>query len=565
MKIRVLLLEDNEGDSRLQKELLNIAYPGKYEIIVVVTLKDGLVSLKNEKFDVVLADLNLPDSDGVNTVTNIQNQNESIPIVILSGENSEELALRTVKMGVQDYLIKGQGDGYLISRALDYAIERKRNEQKLTYLASYDSLTGLANRTLFQERLDSALYRANINKSLVILLLIDLDRFKTINDTLGHDVGDKLLVNVANRLKDCTRHGDMIARLGGDEFIVLLEDTRNAEDAEMMAKKFLDLMRKPFFLSLQEIYISPSIGVSIYPLDDLQAGQLLKYADSAMYRAKELGRNRHCFYTADMNLRLQSKLKMEVELRRATERQDFILHYQPKFDITTQALIGAEALIRWDHAEKGMISPNEFIPLAEECGLISVITDWVIQEACKQNHLWQQEGYQPIRMAINLSPQQFNQENIVSRILNQINDSNLAPKYVELEITEGALMKDAIKSNEILKELKNEDIHISIDDFGTGYSSLSYLKKFHLDTLKIDQSFVRDIFDDLDNAAIVSAIIALAKTLRLNVIAEGVETEAQLSFLAAKGCNNAQGYLLGRPVPAQEFIQFFMRNQHLPQ
>lgn len=557
MKIRVLLLEDNEGDSRLQKELLNIAYPGKYEIIVVVTLKDGLVSLKNEKFDVVLADLNLPDSDGVNTVTNIQNQNESIPIVILSGENSEELALRTVKMGVQDYLIKGQGDGYLISRALDYAIERKRNEQKLTYLASYDSLTGLANRTLFQERLDSALYRANINKSLVILLLIDLDRFKTINDTLGHDVGDKLLVNVANRLKDCTRHGDMIARLGGDEFIVLLEDTRNAEDAEMMAKKFLDLMRKPFFLSLQEIYISPSIGVSIYPLDDLQAGQLLKYADSAMYRAKELGRNRHCFYTADMNLRLQSKLKMEVELRRATERQDFILHYQPKFDITTQALIGAEALIRWDHAEKGMISPNEFIPLAEECGLISVITDWVIQEACKQNHLWQQEGYQPIRMAINLSPQQFNQENIVTRILNQINDSNLAPKYVELEITEGALMKDAIKSNEILKELKNEDIHISIDDFGTGYSSLSYLKKFHLDTLKIDQSFVRDIFDDLDNAAIVSAIIALAKTLRLNVIAEGVETEAQLSFLAAKGCNNAQGYLLGRPVPAQEFIQFY--------
>ena len=552
-------MEDNEGDSRLQKELLNTACPGKYEITVVVTLKDGLVSLENEKFDVVLADLNLPDSDGVNTVTNIQRQNESVPIVILSGENSEELALQTVKMGVQDYLIKGQGDGYLISRALDYAIERKRNEQKLTYLASYDSLTGLANRALFQERLDSAIYRANRHSTLVILLLIDLDRFKTINDTLGHDVGDKLLVNVANRLKDCTRQGDMIARLGGDEFIVLLEDTKNAEDAEMMAKKFLELMRKPFFLSSQEVYISPSIGVSIYPLDDLQAGQLLKYADSAMYRAKELGRNRHCFYTADMNLRLQSKLNMEVELRHATERQDFILHYQPKFDITTQTLIGAEALIRWVHAEKGMISPNEFIPLAEECGLISIITDWVIQEACKQNYLWQQEGYRPIRMAINISPQQFNQENMARRILNQINDSNLAPKYVELEITESALMKDAAKSNEILKELKSKNIHIAIDDFGTGYSSLSYLKKFQLDTLKIDQSFVRDIFDDLDNAEIVSAIIALAKTLRLNVIAEGVETEAQLNFLATKGCNNAQGYLLGRPVLAQEFIQFFMR------
>jgi diguanylate cyclase (GGDEF)-like protein len=556
-KVKILLIEENVVDVRLLKESLNITRAGKYEFTTAVTLKAGLAYLEDEKFDVVITELNLPDSKGISTITHIQEQEESVPVVVLSDQDSEELALQVVVQGAQDYLVKGQGDGFLICRAIEYAIERKRNEQGLSYLANYDSLTGLANRLLFRERLDRALIRADRNKTLVALLVIDLDRFKNINDTLGHDAGDKLLIEVADRLGQCTRDGDTIARLGGDEFTIIMEDVKTFEDAVKIVDKILNQMKNAFDLASREIYVSPSIGISMYPLDDTDAGHLLKNADSAMYSAKAGGRNGYRFYTSDMNKTLMLNLNMEAKLRRAIERQEFVLNYQPKFDINTQELLGAEALIRWISPDEGVISPAVFIPLAEDSGLIGVITDWVIKEACTQNSRWQQEGYAPMRMAINISPRQFEQENIGRRIFNQIICSDLAPKYVELEITEGALMDDVEKSNDILKELKSRGVHISIDDFGTGYSSLSYLKKFHINTLKIDQSFVRDIMEDSDDAAIVSAIIAMAKSLRLNVIAEGVETTEQLNFLAAKGCNEAQGYLLGKPVSADEFTQFF--------
>jgi diguanylate cyclase (GGDEF)-like protein len=559
-KVNILLIEDNEVDVRLLNELLNNAREGKYGITTTVTLKGGLAQLADNKFDVVLTELNLPDTDGVNTITLIQEQDSSVPIIVRSGQDSEELALQVVQMGAQDYLVKGQGDGLLISRSIEYSIERKRNEQGLSYLANYDSLTGLANRLLFRERLDRALIRADRNKNLVALLVIDLDRFKNINDTLGHDAGDKLLVEVAGRLEQCTREGDTIARLGGDEFTIIMEDVKAFEDAVKIVDKILNRMKNSFDLLSREIFVSPSVGISMYPLDDTDAGNLLKNADSAMYSAKEGGRNCYRFYTSGMNKKLLLNLNMEAKLRRAIERHEFVLNYQPKFDINTHELLGAEALIRWHCPGDGVISPAVFIPLAEESGLIGVITDWVIKEACRQNSEWQQEGYAPIRMAINISPRQFAQENIARRIFNQIICSDLAPKYVELEITEGALMDDVEKSNEILKELKARGIHISIDDFGTGYSSLSYLKKFHINTLKIDQTFVRDIMEDTDDAAIVSAIIAMAKSLRLNVIAEGVETSEQLNYLAAKGCNEAQGYLLGKPVTAKEFTKFFDNN-----
>lgn len=561
---RVLLIEDNEGDARLLKDLLDIARPGKYDVTNVSMLKDALIMLKESSFDAVLTDLNLPDADGLNTVSTIQDYDNSIPIVVLSGQDSEELALQVVHLGAQDYLIKGQGDGFLIGRAIDYSIERKRNEQGLSYLANYDSLTGLANRVLFKERLDRALIRADRNKTLVALFVIDLDRFKNINDTLGHDAGDELLVKVAKRLEKCTRDGDTISRLGGDEFTIILEDVKVFEDAVTIVDKIFNQMKTAFDISAREIFVSPSIGISMYPLDDTDAGHLLKNADSAMYKAKESGRNCYRFYTTDMNEQLMLNLNMEAKLRRAIEKEEFILHYQPKFDIHTRELLGAEALIRWETPDEGVISPGLFIPLAEESGLIGLITDWVVKEACRQNSEWQQEGYPAIRMAINISPRQFAQDNIARRIFNQIICSDLAPKYVELEITEGALMDDVEKSNQILKELKGRGIHISIDDFGTGYSSLSYLKKFHIHTLKIDQSFVRDVMEDADDAAIVSAVIAMAKSLRLNVIAEGVETDEQLKYLAGKGCNEAQGYLLGKPVSAEEFKIFFNAKPKAP-
>jgi len=560
-KIKILLIEDNAEDFRLLKELLNDARPGKYEITSVVTLNEGLVILAEDTFDIVLTDLNLSDSEGSNTVKRILELNEAIPIVVLSGQDSEELALQVVQMGAQDYLIKGQGDGHLISRVIDYSIERKKNIQGLTYLANYDSLTGLANRLLFRERLDRALIRADRNKTLVALFIIDLDRFKNINDTLGHDAGDDLLVMVAKRLEHCTREGDTIARLGGDEFTIIMEDVKSFEDAVNISEKVLNLMKNPFDLHSHEIFVSPSIGITMYPIDETEAGNLLKNADSAMYRAKESGRNCYRFYTADMNEQLVAQMNLEAKLRRAIDKQEFVIHYQPKFNIETRELIGAEALIRWIDPEDGMISPAVFIPLAEDTGLIGAITDWVVEEACRQNSQWQQQGYEPILMALNVSPRLLNQENIAQRIINQIICSDLAPKYVELEITEGALMEDVSKCNEILNDFKSKGIQLSIDDFGTGYSSLSYLKKFPLDTLKIDQSFVRDILQNPDDAAIVSAIIAMAKSLRLNVIAEGVETEEQLDHLAAQGCNEAQGYLLGKPVPAEEFTRFLVMKE----
>lgn len=554
--IKLLLIEDNVADSRLLKELLNDAVPDKHIVTAAYSAQEAMAFLKEFDFDIVITDLNLPDTDGLEIVSCIQAINENVPIVVLSGDTNEKLALQIVQMGAQDYLIKGQGDGHLISRVIDYSIERKRDVQQLSHLANYDNLTGLANRLLFRERLDRALIRADRSKKLVALFVIDLDRFKNVNDSLGHDAGDQLLIEVANRLKKCTREGDTVSRLGGDEFTIVMEDIKNADDAILTADKVLDFMKKPFDINSHEIFVTPSIGITVYPIDDTNAGHLFINADSAMYQAKENGRNCYRFYTTDMNSHLIVQMNLEAKLRRAIEKEEFVLYYQPKFNIHSQEPIGAEALIRWIDPEEGMVSPALFIPLAEETGLIGSITDWVIQEACRQNSEWQQQGYKHIRMAVNLSPKQFNQENIAKQIFKKIICSDLAPKYVELEITESALVEDVEKSNEILNELKKWGIHISIDDFGTGYSSLSYLKKFPLDTLKIDQSFVRDMTEDSDGAAIVSAIIAMAKSLRLNVIAEGVETAEQLNYLAAHGCHEVQGYFTGKPVPAEEFVKF---------
>ena len=559
--LNVLLIEDNDADSRYLKEMLRDVAAGKHLITLAYTANEAMTFLKdtNNVFDIVLTDLDLPDTNGLDVITSIQAVNSMLPIVVLTGQTNDELALKIIQMGAQDYLVKGQGDGYLINRVIDYSIERKKDFEELSHLANYDNLTGLANRPLFRERLDRALIRADRNNTLVALFVIDLDRFKNVNDTLGHDAGDKLLIDVANRLRQCTREGDTIARLGGDEFTIIMEDIKSTDDAELVAGKVLSFMQEKFDVKEHDIFVTPSIGITIYPLDDTDSANLFINADSAMYDAKESGRNCYRFYTADMNSHLIERINLEAKLRRAIEREEFVLYYQPKFNVNDKYPIGAEALIRWNDPEEGMISPALFIPLAEETGLIGPITDWVIKEACTQNSKWQQKGYKPIRMALNLSPKQFNREDIVHRIFNQIISSDLSPKYVELEITEGALVEDVDKSCEIMMKLKKWGIHISIDDFGTGYSSLSYLKKFPLDTLKIDQSFVRDLMEDSDDAAIVSAIIAMAKSLKFNVIAEGVENQDQLNYLAAHGCNEVQGYFLGKPVPADEFVQFLVK------
>lgn len=559
--IKVLLVEDNEGDVRLVKELLSHDCPGKFVIETVNRLQEAIETIKQKEFDVVLTDLSLPDSDGMETISHIQESNSNIPIVVLSGQDSESLATKIVQSGAQDYLVKGQGDGHLISKALRYAIERKRIQEGLSYLAQYDSLTGLANRNLFRERLGRALIRADRNKSLVALMFIDLDRFKNINDTLGHDAGDKLLIEVSKRLEKCTRDGDTVARLGGDEFTVILEDINHVDDAANVARKILVALEPAIKLDEHEVFMTPSIGVTIYPVDDTSENNLLKNADTAMYRAKERGRNGFQFYTAGMNTRTIERLELEAGLRRALKNDEFVLYYQPKIAIDNRQIIGAEALIRWQHKKLGLIPPMEFIPIAEETGLIVPIGEWVIQTACKQVASWQEAGFSGLRMAVNISARQFRDSDIVKVVLDAVIQTNINPRDLEVEITESMLMEDTSVNIAALKELKDNGVHISIDDFGTGYSSLSYLKRFNIDALKIDKSFVRDITTDPDDAAIASAVIALGQSLRLIVVAEGVETEDQLVFLKTQGCHEAQGYLFSRPLTAANFIQLLQEER----
>ena len=432
--------------------------------------------------------------------------------------------------------------------------EIKQNEEKIHYHAYHDALTELPNRQLFNDRLALALTHAKRNKNSLAVLFLDLDRFKTINDTLGHLIGDRLLQEVATRLTGCVRADDTVARLGGDEFTVLLPDFHHPERAILVAQKIAASFELPFRIDDHELFSSTSIGISISPMDGESAETLMKNADTALYRAKESGRNQYQLYTPAMNERALERLDMENDLRRALERQEFLLHYHPRIDLATGRMRSAEALIRWQHPTRGLVSPGEFIPLAEETGMIVPIGRWVLETACAQNVRWIAQGLPPIRVAVNLSARQFQQENLVQMISDTLTTTGLDAQYLELEITESVAMQHGEKSLVMLRELHALDINLSIDDFGTGYSSLGYLKRFPVDALKIDQSFVRDIPHDADDEAIAIAIIALAHTLNLLVIAEGVEQESQLRFLRQHGCDEIQGFLFGRPLPAETFV-----------
>jgi diguanylate cyclase (GGDEF)-like protein len=441
--------------------------------------------------------------------------------------------------------------------------ERKRVELSIRHMAHHDALTGLPNRTLFRDRLTHAMAQADRYHQKLAVLFLDLDRFKAINDTLGHNVGDQLLKIAAERLRSCVRDCDTVARLGGDEFTVIVDDIMEVQDAAVVAQKILDTLSQPFNLHGHEVFISVSVGITLYPTDDESADNLLRNADSAMYRAKEYGRNNYQFYVADMNVKARARLMLESSLRRALDRGEFTLYYQPRVDLFSGRVIGAEALLRWRHPEMGLVPPVEFIPILEETGMIIPVGDWVLRQASQQNRAWQDMGLPPIRMAVNLSVRQFIQKDLAESVLRILEQVGLSPEYMELEITEDLLLEHNQTNIITLTKLRNQGIHISIDDFGTGYSSLSYLKRLPIDTLKIDQSFVRDIDTDPDNKAIASAIIAMANSLHLNVLAEGVETDEQLAFLRAQGCNEIQGFSFSHPLPAEEFERLLREGRHM--
>ena len=440
---------------------------------------------------------------------------------------------------------------------------KKKYEAELEFQANRDSLTGLANRNLLHDRLGQAMAYASRYQHPVWIVFMDLDRFKIVNDSLGHAAGDMLLCEAARRLQASVREMDTVARMGGDKFVLVLPERTDERLTTGVIQRLMDVIAQPFAIGEHQFFLTCSLGVAVYPNDGTESEVLIKHADITMYRAKEKGRNNFQFYTSSMTERALERLRIEQGLRNAIERDEFTLHYQPQVELRTGSVIGMEALIRWRHPELGMVPPGRFIELAEETGLIVPIGTWVLRTACAQNKAWQDAGLGYLRIAVNLSARQFAQKDIVRTIESALAESGLAPHYLEVELTESLLMTDVERGVDVLKQLKSLGVHLSIDDFGTGYSSLSYLKRFPLDVLKIDQSFVRDLADDPDDAAIVLSIISLAHSLRLNVIAEGVETEEQLAYLCANGCDEIQGYYFSRPVASDAFAQILREKKNL--
>ena len=442
--------------------------------------------------------------------------------------------------------------------------ERAAQEERIRYQAYHDALTGLPNRASFTEHLEEAMRRAKRAGWPLALVFLDLDLFKRVNDSLGHDAGDRLLRVAAERIRRAVREADMLFRMGGDEFTVLLEDVRGPEEAAMVAGRVLEAIAEPLQLQHHEISVTASIGIALYPRDDVLGERLVKAADTAMYRAKELGRNRYAFFAREMNERVESQIMIEAALRRALKNEEFVLHFQPRVSAATGRATGAEALLRWKHPEWGLVEPARFVPLLEETGLIVPVGAWVLAEACRQAKTWQAAGLSGMRVSVNLSSRQFRSEALFEAVSEALRSSNLSPQSLELELTESLLVENVDHAMGVMGKLKAIGTAISIDDFGTGYSSLGYLKRFPIDSLKIDKSFVRDIATSPKDAAIVKAISALARSLGIGLIAEGVEEPWQVDFLRARHCTEMQGYLFSRPLAPELLVEALSRTYPMP-
>jgi diguanylate cyclase (GGDEF)-like protein len=444
----------------------------------------------------------------------------------------------------------------------------RRKQEELYFLAHYDALTQIPNRMLFTDRLGQACREALRSGREVALLFIDVDRFKQVNDSLGHAFGDELLCAIARRMQVCARESDTVARLGGDEFAILMDGVRGREDPEALALRLVDSMREPVCIVDREVRVSLSIGIALYPRDDRDAETLLSKADAAMYEVKTSGRNGFRHFEAGISSYSSERSSLEAELKQALDHAEFILYYQPQIDLASGAVVGAEALIRWNHPKRGLLAPGSFIEIAEESGLIVPIGDWILAEACRQHREWMQQGLPSLRLGINISALQFHQADFVKRVKRMLSEPGVDPAFLEFELTESMVMRKASSVLDMLHELKAAGVRLALDDFGTGYSSLGYLSRFPIDRLKIDQSFVRGVDQIPVNASILRAITALAKSLSLHVVAEGVETEAELNVVRECGCDESQGYLHSRPMPAEQFaawLQMHSPRQELVQ
>ncbi len=547
--MKILLVEDDADDAEFLRRSL-AQHNGSVDITRTGLLSHAVKALDADRFDVVLLDLNLPDGRGAECVQKVQEASALVPIVVLSGQGDEDYAVDILNRGVQDYLVKWEGDGRTILRAIRYAIERKRAEVRLNYLARHDALTGIPNRQYFCDQLGSATTRALRGHRTMALLLLDLDRFKMVNETLGHAAGDELLKAVVQRLTSSARDGDLVARLGGDEFAVLLEDIEGPLEVEAVASNIGAAFQEPFDVGGRQVSVTASVGITVCPVDSTEPVALLNNADIAMYQAKERGRNTFKFFTPSMHEQILSHHRLETDLKEALSRGQLEILYQPQLRLADHRIDAVEALLHWNHPTHGRIGQSTFISVAEETGHIIPLGLWVLEEVCRQLKRWESAGVPVPRVAINVAPAHFHQPDFDDALCTVLQSHSVDPALIELELTERSLMQDTDGTQECMRALKNIGVRLAIDEFGAGYSSLKYLRQFPLDVLKIDRSFVSDLDTNRDAQVICSAILSIAHSLSLDAVADGIESEQQVALLTRNDCQYGQGRYFSAPVEA---------------
>jgi diguanylate cyclase (GGDEF)-like protein len=566
-----LLIIDDEAQIR---HLLLDLFSNLYDCYEAASAEEALAALSEQTFDLVISDIDMGGMSGLELVPRVHSIAPDTVVVMISGNQDIEFAIRALRVGAFDYITKPIDIRHVeasVERALNHSQllrEKRRYKEQLEdllqqrtaqvdWLAYYDTVTQLPNRALFEDRVTQAVSIAKATGQSLGVLFISLDQFKKVNDSLGHGPGDSLLREFAARLKSCISKSDTVARFGNDEFALLRTQINGTKDVIETIGSLSQVLKFAFDLPGHELYATTSVGVSLFPMDGEDCQTLLKNAGAALYKAKRSGGANYQFFTADMHELATRRLALETNLRRALQNEEFLIQYQPRVSVDSLQITGVEALVRWQHPQLGLISPSEFIPLAEDTGLIVPIGEWVLREACEQNRRWQQQGFAPVQMAVNISARQFHDQDLPQTVIRILDDSGLSPAHLELELTESSIMQNAEFADGVLNRWKNMGIKISIDDFGTGFSSLASLKRLPIDALKIDQSFVRDATTDTDDGAIVMAIITLGHNLRLKVVAEGVETEEQLRFLQLLRCDEIQGNFFSKPLPADAVVSLF--------